>query len=145
LPICCMGLNRCSPTSAAMSTARRSRKASWCTATSASWPSATWITATCEVVEADGRRDRHSVILIEDYLSCEAANRPGNGSHDNFVEVLEHRLASKDEDRSPLVWWSKRVPTNLAALHPTFSQPSASQSRSSSAWENSSTAGRAAW
>jgi len=59
------------------------------------------------------------------------------GAVDDLVQVIDDFITSENQDRASFVPESKGVPTNLAALHATFSQPLASQARDSSSLENS--------
>ena len=97
----------------------------------------------CEryVVEIQRAGDRHTVIRRKDHLSREAADRSGGWHHDDLVQRISNLASRQDQDWPTLVRTPKRVPADLASVHPSFSQPSASHASCSSSFENSSLLG----
>ena len=63
------------------------------------------------------------------------------GNDDNFIQVINYLVSREHQDGATLVRRSKCIPTDLAAVQPTSSQPSESQASGSSSLENSSRVG----
>ena len=93
------------------------------------------------MIEIERATHRHSIVRRQLHFSCKAANGSRRRYDYDFVEAIYNLVSSENQNRATLVRESKGVPTNLAAFHATFSQPSASQARGSSSLENSDAVG----
>src|SRR5262249_14115682 len=71
----------------------------------------------CEVVEIERTCRRHAVINRQDHFRSEPPNVPRCRNHDELTERADHGIASKEQDRAPLVGCGERVPADFTAAH----------------------------
>src|SRR5450759_5813099 len=93
------------------------------------------------MIEIQRARGRHPVIRCQDYLSRQSPNCSRRRYDDDLVQTVDNVISCENQNRPPLIGKPKRIPADLATLHPISSQPSASQASGSSSAENSSREG----
>lgn len=79
------------------------------------------------VIEVQCAGGRHAVILGQDDLGVQPSCCSCRGDNDDFVEPVDHFIASQDQYRAAFVRRSKCVPADFAAVQLNCAHPSASQ------------------
>src|SRR5258708_38173084 len=92
------------------------------------------------MIEIKRARSRHPVVGCQDYLSCQSPNCSRRRYDDDLVQTVDDVISRENQNGPPLIRKAKRIPADLATLHPISSQPSASQASGSSSPANSSRA-----